>query len=54
MKEKEQITLRLPADVKEVIKNEARKRGISFNTLILTILDDFIQDYQANGQCLFE
>ena len=29
MTEKEQITLRLPADVKEVIKNEARKRGIS-------------------------
>lgn len=37
--EREQTTIRLPADLKERIQREADKRGYSFNALILILLE---------------
>jgi predicted HicB family RNase H-like nuclease len=36
--EREQMTIRLPADLKEKIQREADKRGFSFNGLVIEFL----------------
>lgn len=38
--EKEQITIRLPADMKEKVQQEADKRGISFNAMIIWFIQE--------------
>lgn len=37
--EREQMTIRLPADLKEKIQREAEDKGISLNTYILFLID---------------
>lgn len=39
--EREQTTIRLPADLKEKIQKLADEEGQSFNTLVLLILNDW-------------
>lgn len=41
-KEKEQTTLRLPAELKEIMSLEACKCGISMNALLISILRRFL------------
>ena len=36
--EKEQTTIRLPAELKEMLQQEAERRGISFNSLVILLL----------------
>mgnify|MGYP004732656207 FL=1 len=36
--EREQITIRLPAELKEAIQREAEKRGDSFNGTVMRLL----------------
>ena len=38
-KEREQTTIRLPAELKEKLQQEAQKKGISFNSYILLLID---------------
>lgn len=38
--EREQTTIRLPASLKEQIQQEADRRGISLNALIIMILSE--------------
>ncbi len=38
--EREQTTIRLPAELMEKLKQEAEKLGVSFNALILMILSE--------------
>lgn len=40
--EREQTTIRLPAELKEKIQQEADRRGMSFNQLLLIIIDAYI------------
>lgn len=37
--EREQTTIRLPVELKEELQQEADKRGISFNALVLMLLN---------------
>lgn len=39
---KEQTTVRLPVELKERIQKEADRKGMSFNELVLIILNDWI------------
>ena len=39
---KEQTTVRLPLELKERIQKEANRKGMSFNELVLIILNDWI------------
>ena len=39
--DREQTTIRLPADLKEQIQQKADKKGQSFNALILFILNNW-------------
>ena len=39
---KEQTTVRLPLELKERIQKEADRKGMSFNELVLIILNDWI------------
>lgn len=43
---KEQTTLRLPVELKEKLQQEAERRGISFNELIMLITKDFLINHQ--------
>lgn len=36
---REQTTLRLPAELKEKLQEEAARKGISFNSYILLLID---------------
>ena len=38
--EREQVTIRHPADQKEQLQREAEKRGVSYNALITEILNE--------------
>lgn len=38
--EREQITIRLPAELKERLQQEAKEIGIAFNAYILMILNE--------------
>lgn len=40
--QKEQTTIRIPAELKERIQQEADRKGMSFNHLVLLILKDWI------------
>jgi len=40
--EREQTTLRLPADMYEQLQREAEAAGMGFNALVLTILADWL------------
>lgn len=40
--EREQTTIRLPADLKEQIQREADRLGIGFNAFILSILSEWL------------
>ncbi len=40
MMEKEQTTIRLPAELKEKIQKEADRRGESFNGLVMIMLNE--------------
>ena len=37
--EREQTTIRLPAELKEQLQQEAEKFGISFNSYVLILID---------------
>lgn len=39
---KEQTTVRLPLELKERIQKKADRKGMSFNELVLIILNDWI------------
>jgi predicted HicB family RNase H-like nuclease len=39
MKEREQTTIRLPADLKKKLQQEADEKGISFNSYVLILID---------------
>ena len=41
MTQREQTTIRLPDEMKEKLQKEANKRGMSFNQLVLIILEDW-------------
>lgn len=38
--EREQTTIRLPAELEESLKQEAEKRGMSFNAFLIMILNE--------------
>ena len=40
--EREQTTIRLPAELKERLQQEADRKGISFNAIVVSIFDDYI------------
>lgn len=40
--EREQTTIRLPAELKERLQQEADKRGLSFNVLCLMIFENAV------------
>lgn len=42
--EREQTTIRLPADLKEKLQQEAARRGISFNAMVLLSCQRMIAD----------
>ena len=46
MKPREQTTIRLPAELKERVQQEAERLGISFNELVMLAINKFIQNYQ--------
>lgn len=44
--EREQTTIRLPAELKDRLQQEADKLGISFNGLILNIIRKYLVNHQ--------
>lgn len=44
--EREQTTIRLPAELMEKLKQEAEKLGMSFNALLLMILNEAQSHHQ--------
>ncbi|HBG1232791.1 TPA: Arc family DNA-binding protein [Clostridioides difficile] len=42
--EREQTTIRLPKELKEKLEKQAIKKGRSFNSTLLSILQEFIQN----------
>lgn len=44
--ERAQTTIRLPAELKERLQREADKRGISFNSLVLILIDKGLRQLQ--------
>lgn len=40
--EREQTTIRLPAELKEQLQREADNLGISFNELVMMIINDYL------------
>ena len=47
-KEREQTTIRLPAELKDKFQQEADRRGIAFNQLVLIILNEWVK-HQKGG-----
>jgi predicted HicB family RNase H-like nuclease len=45
--EREQTTIRLPADLKERLQREADRRGFSFNGLVIELLRCGLEQGQA-------
>ncbi len=41
--EREQVTIRLPAEMKKELQQEADKRGLGFNSLVLLIIRDYLK-----------
>lgn len=48
MVEREQITIRLPKELKEQLQREADKRGNSFNEVVVRLLEKQIKTIQQN------
>ena len=44
--DREQTTIRLPAELKEKLQLEADKLGISFNAIILSVLSKYAASHQ--------
>ncbi len=44
--EREQTTIRLPAELKEILHQEATERGLSFNAYLLVLIDKGRQSLQ--------
>lgn len=44
--EREQTTIRLPAELKEALQREAAERGLSFNSYLLVLIDKGRQSLQ--------
>lgn len=44
--EREQTTIRLPADMKAELQRQAEDKNLNFNALVLLILDEFVQHHQ--------
>lgn len=44
--EREQTTIRLPVELKEIIQKKADEMGISFNEFVLLAVDDYINSHQ--------
>lgn len=44
--DREQTTIRLPAELKERLQQEADETGMSFNALLLSILSDWLGHHQ--------
>lgn len=44
--EREQTTIRLPAELQEKLQQEADRRGISFNALVIMILSEARNHHQ--------
>ncbi|HBF2809086.1 TPA: Arc family DNA-binding protein [Clostridioides difficile] len=42
--QREQTTIRLPKELKEKLEKQASKKGRSFNSILLSILQEFIQN----------
>ena len=42
--EREQTTIRLPAELKEKLQQEADRIGISFNACVITLLRDGLEE----------
>lgn len=42
---REQITLRVPPELKEALQEEAQRKGISFNSLVCLILRERIEEF---------
>nr|WP_219699803.1 Arc family DNA-binding protein [Clostridioides difficile] len=40
----EQTTIRLPRELKKKLEKQASKKGRSFNSILLSILQEFIQN----------
>lgn len=45
--DREQTTIRLPAELKEQIQREAEKVNKSFNNLVEILLNKWVKNYQA-------
>ena len=45
--EREQTTLRLPAELLEQLKQEAECKGTSFNALVLGVFDEYFKTIQV-------
>lgn len=45
--DREQTTIRLPADLKEQIQRQAEDEGQSFNNFVAIIFRRWVRDYQA-------
>lgn len=46
MVDREQTTIRLPADLKQQIQRRADEMGLSFNAFIMTAINEFIRWHQ--------
>lgn len=44
--EREQTTIRLPAELKERLQQEAERIGISFNELVMLAINEYIVNLQ--------
>ena len=42
---REQMTLRVPPELKEALQEEAQRKGISFNSLVCLILRERIEEF---------
>ncbi|MDR1003256.1 MAG: Arc family DNA-binding protein [Oscillospiraceae bacterium] len=44
--EREQMTIRLPTELKEKIRKMATERGLNFNSYLLILIDKGLRDLQ--------
>lgn len=43
---REQTTIRLPANLKKQLQQKAAKKGLTFNQLVLIIINEYIANHQ--------
>lgn len=46
---REQVTLRLPSELKEALHTEAQQKGVSFDGLICLILRAKVREFRREG-----